>query len=109
MAGFGNRVYLRVVTQEAFTDEANFEVMKKLNSEDDVYKLTQMVLKKIQEKLQEGVNVVLDDFGVLQVRHPKVKTRRGCDVASKKIVTHTLKSKVHLITHFDVERKPDVR
>ena len=99
-----SRVYLRTLSQEAYADEENFEVMKKLNS-DDLHDLVQMVLEKVQKTLQSGINVVFEGFGVLQVRHPKVKTRRSFDIVRKKIVDHQLKSKVHFLAHFEAGRE----
>lgn len=75
--------------------------MKKLAPE-DVHKLMQMVLNQVQSKLQAGVNVVLEDFGVFRIKHPNAKTRRSFDIATQQIVDHKLYSKVNFVSHFPV-------
>ena len=65
---------VKTIVNDVYKDDSHIELFKKFTKE-EILAVVSTVFTEIKDMLTEGENVYIPEFGSLQVRYPKSKTR----------------------------------
>ena len=65
---------IKTIVRDVYRDESNMDIFK-LFTKEEVLAVISTIFTDVKDRLTDGENVYIPEFGSLQVKYPKSKTR----------------------------------